>query len=387
MISLFKRFVFPLITLSLAAPFTTAQTMGSEADCGCHWALAKDISNTIRVESQQLRFLQIIDERMYTEAKSKGGFSLGVPIADDLLAISANWDDFQKKRTQYFTKINYSFDRTLQDIEHFEITSPLAYPVWSDCMKSCAVRSRGGLYSWKEKEDRDAIVVHTYYKIPSTDTKQRVKLTATLKRGASPQTQVFPKNTFINNEETIPVIVDRRERGQDQNSPMLLTFKAGQFAATIDAVWAEPPTPPKITTITTHQQAPCRAARVGLPDDGLQPIYGNKHRFSAHCTAPSGKITRVSVDGYDDYGGCNWITRFTDDPNDDIGKVNPSDAWIRFWTNSSDQCIIRMTVFYDETQTKCDGDNCPGKVPLPSAILHINYMDILQAQIKSLGRK
>jgi hypothetical protein len=242
-----------------------------------------------------------------------------------------------------------------------------------------ALASEG--YSWKEKEDSDAIVVHSYYKVAATDKNQVVRLIATVKRGANPQASLFPPTTKIHNEETIPLIVDRRDKGQSQNFPILLTFKAGQFAATLDSVWKNPPVPPHITTVTTQETVPCSGARLGAADDGLPPIYGDKHRFSLHCIAP-GKVTSVDVVGYDDYGGCGWVTRFDHDPADAIGNPTPNDAWVRFWSNSSSNCVVRMSVHYIATRTTCEGDNCPGKIPFPSAVLKVNYQTILEEQLK-----
>ena len=265
----------------------------------------------------------------------------------------------------------------MQDVEHYEITSSLSYPAWSECMKSCAVRNQGGLYAWKDKEDRDGVAVLTYYKVAATDTKQKVPLQVTVKRGDAQQVSLEPRGTMINNEETVPLIVDRREKTQSQNAPVLPTFKAGQYAVALDSVWKDPPQPPNIKKITTSEVAPCSGQRVGAPDDGFPPIFGDKHRFSLHCTAP-GKVTKVDVIGYDDYGGCRWITRFPDDPNDAIGSPTPNEAWLRFWTDSSDQCIVRMSVHYESTITTCDGADCPGKIPLPSVVLGMNYTTILE---------
>ena len=42
-----------------------------DSDCGCHLALAKDISSTVLTESEEVRFLQVIDQHIYEEARSK----------------------------------------------------------------------------------------------------------------------------------------------------------------------------------------------------------------------------------------------------------------------------------------------------------------------------
>jgi hypothetical protein len=234
-----------LLVLSVLFHMAMDAQTRPQADCGCGAALAKDISSSVHGESQKMRFLQVIDEDTFSEAKHNSSFSLGLPIADDLVKASADWGDFQTQRAKLFRHSGYQIDTNLTDLKHFEVTSPLAYQYWGECMRLCA-QGGTGLFAWKEREDRNAIVVHIYYKVPASDRNQSVSLSGTLKRGASPEEEIFDPDTQINSEQTISKIISRSANGQNGIQPLLLTVDAGQFASTLDSVWADPLPPPPL---------------------------------------------------------------------------------------------------------------------------------------------
>jgi hypothetical protein len=87
---------------------------------------------------------------MFDEYKSDTSVLVTIPIAKQLVEASGDFKQYQKKSSDYLESVHYtgSYDLDYREMQTF--TSPLAYPVWGECMKACAT-NRVGLFAWKEK--------------------------------------------------------------------------------------------------------------------------------------------------------------------------------------------------------------------------------------------
>lgn len=180
--------------------------------CGCDAALAKDVFSLTHSKEKEVAFLKIIDQKTFEEAKSKGGFGVSIPVVDAILNASANWADFNTKRTSYFQSIGYNASEKESMDVFISATSAIAYSAWAQCKQNCAL-SHTGLTIWKESEDRDSIVVSIFFQAPVGVSK--VKLTGNISNGSTqglPGGNLVPANTFILASEKKSFLITRKDR-------------------------------------------------------------------------------------------------------------------------------------------------------------------------------
>ncbi len=244
-----RSFVYTFLFLSTM--FGVAQAQHYSDDCGCNASLAKDVFSVAVTEKQQWAFLHIIDKHMFDEYKSDTSVLATIPIAKGLVEASANYSEYKKKSSDYLESMHYtgSYDLDYREMQTF--TSPVAYPVWGECMKACAT-NRVGLFAWKEKEDKDSVVVTVYYHGAPTSA-QSSKLTGTVVGGSvanAPSGQLFAAGTSILKNGEVPVIINRKP-----GKAVATTISAAGFVAkpAVYSAWStEPPPPPASTQIETQ---------------------------------------------------------------------------------------------------------------------------------------
>lgn len=353
-----RRILFLLaVTLYLIAP-AHGQTPNQAQVCNA--ALAKDITTTFHSQQEDLDFLKIIDKETYNAAKEKGSFGASVPIADDLLKISANWDNFQENRSKYLEVVKYVSHSEAQDFRHFEVTSPIAYQAWTTCVLAYA-RQGTGFYAWKQQEVKDNIVVQGIYHQPGAT--KPVTLKAFVKRGDEPE-KAFPLDVSkITNEQIVTLTLPRTSApGGMPTKSVILRFNAGMFSDYVYSVWTDPPKPPKYKTTTTAGSVPCIRWLNEFALQGIKPT-NDTQLIGTLCTAP-GLPTSVRYDKCQGEG-CDHIW-----PMFEANIVEPDGRTVnvRFRTNHGNPPpLLSMTIFYTVTTQECEGDGCP--VRLPSEVL------------------
>jgi hypothetical protein len=87
-----------LLAVIYHSPHLAAQQLDS---CGCEAALKKDFVQTISTDEQKYSYVSQIDQTQYEELKHSGGGGISIPFLDELLNASANWSDFQARRSTY----------------------------------------------------------------------------------------------------------------------------------------------------------------------------------------------------------------------------------------------------------------------------------------------
>jgi hypothetical protein len=215
-----------MLTLAIVGGAAFAQRQSD--DCGCSAALAKDVISTISSDRQQYAFLNVIDQRTFEEVKknSSSGFFAAIPIVGALIDSSSSWNEFQQKRTSYFQQIQYSGSRD-QEFQQLQIvTSTVAYPAWSECMRACA-RNKQGLFAWKTSEDRDSVLLIIYYH--GAPGARRARVDSAVLGGSvdgAPSGRVFPRGATIENNGSLPAIIKR-----SANATIKATFAVAGYAA------------------------------------------------------------------------------------------------------------------------------------------------------------
>jgi hypothetical protein len=326
----------------------------------CNAALAKDITTTFSTQQQDLDFLRLVDKESYMEAKSKGSFGVSVPLADDLLKLSADWDSWKKNRDTYLEKVHFISSSKSQDFRHYEITSPVAYQAWTSCVLAFS-RQGTGLFAWKETEDKDNIVVRVAYHTPGNN--KRVKFTSVIKRGSEQEAPLPSSAKTITNEQILTFSIPRvTPGGTGKPAPVIATFHAGIFSDYVYSAWADPPPPPTYTETTRDDSLPCVKL---FTDFALQGVkIGDTQLIGSMCSAP-GMISSVRYDRCEGGPGCGHIWYM---PELNLLEPGGRNINVRFRTNHGDTGpILYMTVFFTLRTTTCSGSGCP--VDLPSTVL------------------
>jgi hypothetical protein len=177
--------VFGLYGLPAHADF-----LGSPADCAA--ALKQDVVTHASSEQQQYAYLNILDQHEFEEIKRGGSTSATFPIADALIKGSADYSDFQQRRSDLFQKVGYSASSAQSESDLSITTNPLAYAAYDHCMATYS-RQQVGFYAWKVSENKDAVVINYFYQSPPGG--GPVGLSGTLIHGVIlgvPQGQIFP---------------------------------------------------------------------------------------------------------------------------------------------------------------------------------------------------
>lgn len=351
------------IALSLIVPPVLAQPVNDVSVCNA--ALAKDIATESHSQEQDLDYISIVDEHTFEQAKQNGSFGVSVPFADDLLELSGNWSDFQSKRTDYFNAINYHSHLTQGDFQHFEVTSPLAYPAWSDCIKTLASQNQNGLYAFKEQEDENAVVLTIYYKVPedSIPSAKKVRLQGTVKYGDGPEEQLFSPSSLISSEQQIAHIVKRRSvNGQPQK--MYLAFNAGKKSAYLFSEWQ-----PKLPD-PTHQdvtQPLSQQFPLGLNTEFKLFDMDGHYAIKRAPLTVDGRITSVVYEGATGDGADHiWYL-----PNRDTFSPDHKTVYVVIKTDHGiPEPKLYFRTFYDEIVSTCigrdgqpHGAGCPVRSP------------------------
>ncbi|HEY8560164.1 MAG TPA: hypothetical protein VIL74_07295 [Pyrinomonadaceae bacterium] len=203
----------PMILLLLIPISVFPQSMSS--DCGCNAALAKDLITIVSTSNERVQyaFLNIIDEKLFLEAKSNASLFASIPIADVLVKASATYSDFETKRREYFQKqeINYTSTKEQSYQEVQVVSTAVQYQEWGKCMKNCFQSKPDHIFAWKEQEDKDSVTVKIHWVSPSSAT-GAAKLTSSLIGGSvtgAPSNKLFPINEKIEINGDKTVIITR----------------------------------------------------------------------------------------------------------------------------------------------------------------------------------
>lgn len=118
-----------LVTVLLTLFFSSAlYAQRQSEECGCNAALAKDMVSTISTDKQQYAFLSIIDQATFEQYKRDVSLVATIPIAKALIEASADYSDFQQRRSRLYTQVGYSATREQEYRQLQVVTSPVAYP-------------------------------------------------------------------------------------------------------------------------------------------------------------------------------------------------------------------------------------------------------------------
>ena len=118
----------------------------------------------------------------YEQYKSSGGFSLGIPIVDEMIKLSSNWSDFQIKRQTYFNQVDerWSMNKAYEELRI--VTSNIAYDAWIKCIDIC-YGNKIAVYGWVERENENGLTIHLKYNAPPGETKS-LKLIGEIRDGS-----------------------------------------------------------------------------------------------------------------------------------------------------------------------------------------------------------
>jgi hypothetical protein len=223
-------------------------------------------------------------------------------------------------------------------------------------------RQGTGLFAWKEREDKDNIVVHVSYHTPGNA--KPVGFRATIKRGNQAEVPLQSRYQKVSNEQLLTIILPRTSAGITATAPasVIGTFHAGIFSDYIYSEWKEPPTKPVRTSETQHLTLPCAKPVGELTNEGVKNLIG------AYCSVPTGQITSVKFDRClnttgDDVCGHIWYTGHAQV----VPPGNRVDAQF-IMDQGNPAGILYLTVFYDITTTKCTGEGCDA-FKAPSEVL------------------
>lgn len=168
--------------IMVIAVFGICKYTNAQQDCNCDSALNKDRIQIIQTENQVKTFLSIMTKENYEQYKSSGGFSLGIPIVDDMIKLSSDWSDFQIKRQTYFNQVDerWSMNKAYEELRI--VTSSIAYDAWIKCIDIC-YGNKIAVYGWVERENDNGLTVHIKYNAPPSETKS-LKLTGEIRDGS-----------------------------------------------------------------------------------------------------------------------------------------------------------------------------------------------------------
>ena len=232
------RLLYTLLILTICcirfAPLAEAQ---DNDPCGCNIALRKDISHIVHSVTQQEAFLKTVDKESFDEAKSSGGFGISIPIFDEIVKVSANWDDFQQRRDKYFQEVKYN--KTYSEAWDIltSVTAPIAYTAWMECKKNCAT-DHVGLTGWKEFENEEVIVCTFFFRNPPNINK--VKFKGTVINGkvdGAPTGQLVSAGTQIGANESKSFVVKRLDPAKKVT---IVATAEGYPADTVLSTWSKP---------------------------------------------------------------------------------------------------------------------------------------------------
>jgi hypothetical protein len=371
--NMFSLKVLPVALLVALSPLFVSAHDSPDSVATCNAALAKDVTTSVKTQEEDLDFISVVDQKTFEQAKTSNSFGANVPLADDLLRISDNWDQFQQKRTSYFQAIHYTSHYSEGEYQKLEITSPLAYPAWTQCIELLAASNSasGGLYAWKAEDKETAIVVNIYYKVPENTKRlfKVVKLTGEVKTGdAAPVS--FPPERIRSEQKTNKLL--NRKTVNNVPQDIIATFKAGNFASNIYSAW-QPPLAP--TTTTTHTISQSQDFTIGIYEHHFRQQQGHLTLLGADLTVP-GQITSVVYKGCDG-AGCAFVWYVPGGQN--IRSPDGKTETVSIATDYSGAADLPLhyTVNYSLEKTVCigrdgneSGAGCP--VRSPSDVLNPN---------------
>lgn len=355
-----------MILMSVDTHIASAQSP-TDSLAVCNAALAKDIGTIVRTQEQDLDFISIVDQHTFEEAKAKGSFGATIPYAEALLKLSGDWEAFKKNRTDYFQMIGYQARYKEGEFQHFEITSPLAYPAWSHCIEVVAASSSDGLYVWKVEEDENAVVITIYYKVPEDSIPQakKVRLEGTVKYGDSAPSILFNTSQTIATEQRISKIISRQKvSGVPQK--VYVSLNAGKKSISVFSDWKPEPPPPTSKPETRHLNTDfSKGLFTGFRFVGKS---GHRNLVGADLSV-SGPITSVVYKGASGEGSDHiWYV-----PDQNIYSADRRSVFAVVVTDHGppNEPTVFFTVNYDVSVDICIGrDNkphglgCPVRSPL-----------------------
>ena len=126
-----KSIYFLLIVLSTVVPIQ------SSGQCNCDIAVAKDKIIQQSSEQTQLAYLNNISSTEYEELKKDHSLKIGIPVLKTAIDVNASFSEFQKRRNDYFNKIDYKTDSKRETYLMKTYTTPVAFKYWIECIRSC----------------------------------------------------------------------------------------------------------------------------------------------------------------------------------------------------------------------------------------------------------
>lgn len=224
-------------TTALAGFWSPALSQSDPDPCGCNVALRKDVYRAARTQTQQEAYLHSIDEKTWSAWKSKGAFGVSIPIVDVPVNLSGTFEDFDKRRTEYFEKHASASSAT----DAWEVittaTRDIAYDAWSQCKADCTRSHSPGFTGWKKQENRDSVKFILFFAGPANS--PPVAISGTVENGTVdgvPSGKAIKDGEKIESNGYYTVTVKRGDRDKE----ILLEAKAdGYEPVHLNSRWSD----------------------------------------------------------------------------------------------------------------------------------------------------
>jgi hypothetical protein len=153
-----------LFVMSSCSSVLFAQNL-YDAPSQCAVALQQDVLSTVRSSSEQLAFLNTVDEKTFEQLKHDVSLGEVIPIPDGIVKADQSYSDFDETRKEYFQQIGFS--QSKQDSESLLslTTSSRAFTSFDKCMDDLA-RNNIGFSAWRISEDKNDIVLDCFFNPP-----------------------------------------------------------------------------------------------------------------------------------------------------------------------------------------------------------------------------
>lgn len=253
----------------------STRTAVGQANCGCEAALAKDVTHSIHTVDEAKYWLEIIDDRTFSEEKDSFAESFAVPLPD-VAAIVQGAVDLSHARTDFDAhyRLHTDWSRKQEAYDFFQQrTNPEAFPYWLSCTLAC--NQTGMLLVKQSESDKE---VHLLCRYMPTDCKS-AKVSGTLSggkaecaKGVAPDGQLFPPNMSLKPFESIGITVHRTggEMTAAVNGPIASTPVTSKAPATVLRPGAKKAVSVVPTAWTTVESFPVNVDRAGTLSVAVQ---------------------------------------------------------------------------------------------------------------------
>jgi len=287
----------------------------------CAPALDKDIRSHLSTDQQYYAYISQISESTFEQLKrdASAGVNIPIPGLSDLLNASAQYNEFQEKRRQFFQSIGYVADSAREQRDLEITTSAIAYVAWSECVKTEAARAKV-LYVYKDQEDEQTLHV-----VVVNNTPVLIKLTSDLWNGTvtgAPRGAAFSPGTKLRGGGTIGILIHRTVNDQPLRLALnsIPPFDAPVIESQYGALTGMVKGDLKTTYQASHQEdrgirysAPYHTPNLHNQDCNNDPCTGDRKWQLAYGQTltidTSGKrfLRNPSVYCYqDNLGSCGW---------------------------------------------------------------------------------